>query len=119
MAVKKLPKVKLPPEQFQVRIFLDSTAQAQEFLLNNQLDYGCRPSVRRDGDRLVIPALCAKAQITSLKRSGFQIEVGESLRTMKTEMLTQVGKGDRFKKGKLAPVGFGLKLEDSGQADIS
>lgn len=100
----------MPGEKFHVRAFFDTADEAQSFLSANRLDYGCRASVRREGDALVIPALCTADQIADLESRGVRLEVGESLEALRLARLAEVGVGDRFEGGRVVPRGLGLKI---------
>jgi hypothetical protein len=84
--------------------------------LNNDIDYGCHPVVMPAGGEHKLHALLSDVQLDHFKRS-----LGMTT-TMRVEALDHInkrqaatapiGKGDRFKGGKVAPRGLGSRQPD-------
>ncbi|KAF2268076.1 zinc carboxypeptidase A 1 precursor [Lojkania enalia] len=79
---------------------------------NSELDYGCRPVVMRSEGEHRLHAIVSSEQLESLKRSldpaVVRIEVSENLQKRQAAT-APIGKGDRFKGGKVAPQGLGSR----------
>ncbi|KAF1999719.1 Zn-dependent exopeptidase [Amniculicola lignicola CBS 123094] len=79
---------------------------------NNELDYGCRPKVLRASEsEHKLHAYVTQEEFDALKRS---LDPSVRLETVshhhKRQAITApIGKGDRFKGGKVAPLGIGTK----------
>ena len=58
---------------------------------------------------LEIEAFLTQKQIDDLKKSGWDLRVGKNLSEIGRERQKEVGKGDRFEGGKVAPKGLGKK----------
>ena len=58
---------------------------------------------------LEIEAFLTQAQVDDLKKEGWDLRVRENLSEIGRERQKEVGKGDRFQGGKIAPKGLGKK----------
>lgn len=65
-----------------------------------------------DSDGLEAHLYSTQAQIRRLKKKGWKLEVRENLSERGRERQQEVGKGDRFKGGKVAPKGLGKKNKE-------
>ena len=99
----------LPLDQFHVRVWFNSADAAQDFLLTQSLDFGCRAAVRHEGDALFIPAICTSLEIAGLEMDGFRLTIGENLTAARRARLSEIGEGDRFEEGRITPHGLGIK----------
>lgn len=80
-------------------------------LLAKGLDFGCKPTIIRDADgSFSVPVIGTEEGLEALRAEGFELKVNE--RPEKPE----IGAGDRFERGKIAPRGFGRKVTGPGAA---
>jgi murein tripeptide amidase MpaA len=79
---------------------------------NRNLDYGCKPMVLRSEDEHKLHAIVTTDQLDMLKRtldpSVVRIDTMDHL-NKRQEATAPVGKGDRFKGGRIAPRGLGTR----------
>ena len=79
--------------------------EALRGLLARGLDFGCKPTIIREADgSFSVPVIATEEGLEALRAEGFQLTVNE--RPEKPE----VGLGDRFEGGRIAPRGFGRKV---------
>jgi hypothetical protein len=78
----------------------------QEF----ELDVGCRPhpEVNPDGSGTLL-VYATEEGIRKLQAAGYRVERGENVSAIGRERQAEVGKGDRFEGGRIAPRGIGEK----------
>jgi hypothetical protein len=82
--------------------------EALRALLARPLDFGCRPTVVREpAGGFSVPVIGTAAQLEGLRRDGFEMSVREVPR--RPERPGEVGEGDRFQGGRIAPRGYGRK----------
>lgn len=98
-----------PSDFYAVRVF-GSFNVLDALLRTTLLDIGCsRPQFEQAGpDKLALSVLASIEQAESLKSQGLEVEIGENISEFASKLKHEVGKGDRFKGGKIAPVGFGV-----------
>jgi hypothetical protein len=112
-----LPTAALAQQLSIVAFFAKEKAELLDFVsLNNDIDYGCHPVVMPAGGEHKLHALLSDVQLDHFKRS-----LGMTT-TMRVEALDHInkrqaatapiGKGDRFKGGKVAPRGLGSRQPD-------
>ena len=70
------------------------------------VDHGHRPP---KGERVEVQGFLTQAQIDALKQEGWHVKVERNLSAVGRERQKEVGTGDRFKGGKIAPKGLGKK----------
>lgn len=63
----------------------------------------------RKGKEAEIQAYLTQSQIDELKKEGWKLKVEQNLSEIGRQRQKEVGKGDRFKGGKIAPKGLGKK----------
>lgn len=82
------------------------TKLMQEF----ELDVGCRPhpEINPDGNGTLL-VYATEEHIRELQATGYHIERGENVSAVGRERQAEVGKGDRFEGGRIAPRGLGEK----------
>jgi hypothetical protein len=86
--------------------------EALRRLFANPLDFGCRPTAIREPDGgYSVMVIGSPQAFETLKNEGFDLSVVEA----PAERGKDVGKGDRFEGGKVAPRGFGRKVPDGGE----
>jgi len=73
------------------------------------IDAGCRhPNLRREGNRLQLAALVRGALLPELQRErGLEVNVVENATEAGKRYFEYVGRGNRFKKGRVVPKGAG------------
>jgi hypothetical protein len=78
----------------------------QEF----ELDVGCRPhpEVNPDGSGTLL-VYATDERIREIQAKGYRVERGENVSAVGRERQAEVGKGDRFQGGRIAPRGIGEK----------
>lgn len=78
----------------------------QEF----RLDVGCRPhaELNHDGTATLL-VYTTQERINELEAAGHRVERGENVSAVGRERQADVGKGDRFEGGRIAPRGLGDK----------
>jgi len=82
------------------------TKLMQEF----ELDVGCRPhpEVNPDGNATLL-VYATEEKIRELQAAGYHVESGENVSAVGRERQAEVGKGDRYEGGRIAPRGLGEK----------
>jgi hypothetical protein len=100
-------------ELFYITVQTDGAERMAQLLAEHPLDYGCRANPLRRGDGgLMIRALATQEQIEGLRRADFHLEVGENATELARQRMQEVGRGDRFEGGRVAPRGRGQKLPE-------
>ena len=100
------------PDLFQVAIVARAPEALNAVLRDHEIDFGCRPSVRRrDDGSLQVLALAPQVKIAALRgMKNLEISVGRNASEEGRARQKEVGQGDRFGGGKVAPRGFGEKV---------
>jgi hypothetical protein len=89
-----------------------SDDEALQRLFAHRLDFGCRPTAIREPDGgYSVMVIGSPQALERLRDEGFDLSVVEA----PAERGRDVGKGDRFEGGKVAPRGFGRKVPDGGE----
>jgi hypothetical protein len=79
-------------------------------LFARPLDFGCRPTVIRDpAGGFTVPVIGTAVELERLREDGVEMTVREL-----PERSIDVGEGDRFQGGRVAPRGFGRKVGRQG-----
>jgi hypothetical protein len=85
--------------------------QAVELIGRGGIDYGDRPHFSRASDGSgSLDLFVSKAQIEGLRREGVEVEVVNNQSARARERVAEIGVGDRFAGGKIAPTGIGQKI---------
>lgn len=98
------------PDVFEVRISGNRdtfTRLRQQF----ELDTGCRGThveTSADGTNSLL-AYANEAQIKELRAANYKVEQGENVSELGRQRQKEVGQGDRFEGGRVAPRGLGKK----------
>ena len=103
-----------PPDLFAARVAV-TRESFDELLRKFDLDIGCRPHVDANPDgtgKLLVYA--TQERIREIESAGYSVEVGENVSELGRQRQAEVGKGDRFEGGRIAPRGLGRK---SGRGD--
>jgi hypothetical protein len=89
--------------------------QAVELIGRGGFDYGDRPHFSKNPDGSGnLDLFVSKAQIERLRDDGIQVEVVNNQSARARELMVDVGEGDRFEGGKVAPIGIGRKFGGRG-----
>jgi hypothetical protein len=100
-----------PPDVFAARI--TGTREALVKILQEfELDVGCRPhpKMNLDGTATLL-VFASDERIAELRAAGYGVERGENVAAIGRERQADVGKGDRFEGGRVAPRGLGKKTD--------
>ena len=101
---------KVPDDVFHVSVVLPDSASARAFVARRDIDFGCRPSVRRSSDgSLITHAILSGKQVGELRGQRLGVTVLLNATVIGRERQAEVGKGDRFQGGRIAPKGLGRK----------
>jgi len=108
-----LPGAALAADVLSVAFFAKEKNQLFDFISkNSELDYGCKPTVMAAGDEHKLHAIISERELHDLKRnldaSVVRVETLDNLNKRQTAT-APIGKGDRFKGGKIAPRGLGTQ----------
>jgi hypothetical protein len=103
------------PDLFAVRITASREVLAK-IIREFALDVGCRPhaELKPDGSAALL-AYATKERIDDMKAAGYGVERGEKVSAIGRERQAEVGKGDRFEGGRVAPRGLGEKTVRGGK----
>ena len=94
--------------------------EADRLLRRDGLDFGDHPRIAPIGDDLGrLTLFLDRRQIDELQSEGYRVEVGENVSAQARERLAEVGEGDRFDGGRLAPTGIGRKGHNDRPASRS
>lgn len=85
--------------------------QLNQLLREGEVDIGDHPNIsdNRDGTGS-LDAFLTSPQIETLRADGYEISVGDNLSEQARVRLDEVGKGDRYDGGRIAPEGLGRKI---------
>ncbi|KAL6707316.1 hypothetical protein ACN47E_004304 [Coniothyrium glycines] len=108
-----LPSVALASDVLSVAFFANEKKQLLDFIsANSEIDYGCRPVVMASGNEHKLHAIITEAHLGHLQRSldpdFIRVELLHNLNKRQTAT-APIGKGDRFRGGKIAPRGLGTR----------
>jgi hypothetical protein len=95
---------------FAVRVTVQR-GQAEELVRRGEFDFGDHPHVTPNPDGSSgLDLFVSRPQIETLRREGFQVEVGSNQSARARERVAEVGQGDRFEVGRVPPKGIGRKI---------
>ncbi|KAF1937681.1 zinc carboxypeptidase A 1 precursor [Clathrospora elynae] len=108
-----LPGAALASDVLSVAFFAKERNQLMDFISNNsEIDYGCRPVVMAAGDEHKLHAVVSEEHLENFKRNLdpnlVRVELLHNMNKRQTAT-APIGKGDRFKGGKVAPRGLGTR----------
>ena len=100
----------IPPDLYEARI-TGNHEDLKRLLQTFNLDVGCRhPHLEPNPDRTAtLTVYASEDRIREIKAAGYKIERGENVSALGLERQKEVGEGDRFKGGRVAPRGLGEK----------
>ena len=98
-----------PPDLYAARI-TGSRETIIKLMQEFRLDVGCRPhpEVNPDGS-VTLLVYATEELIRELRATGYSIERGENVSALGRLRQGEVGQGDRFEGGRVAPRGLGEK----------
>jgi hypothetical protein len=99
-----------PPDLYEARI--TGTRETLATLMQTfELDVGCRhPHVEPNPDRTAsLLVYVTKDRIRELQEAGYKVETLENASEIGRQRQKEVGQGDRFEGGRVAPRGLGEK----------
>lgn len=99
-----------PPDLYEARIRV-TPESFDELLKRFELDVGCRPHFHQNEDGTsTLTAFATPERIREIESAGYQVETGENISELgRRRQESEVGKGDRFEGGRVAPRGLGKK----------
>ena len=98
------------PDLYAARVSGSSETLAK-LMKSFDLDVGCRhPHVEPNPDgTTALVVYATEERIREIQAAGYNVELGENVSALGRERQTEVGKGDRFEGGRVAPRGLGEK----------
>jgi hypothetical protein len=108
-----LPGAVLASDVLSVAFYAKEKNQLYDFIsANSEIDYGCRPVVMAAGGEHKLHAVISEDHLDHFKRSLdpelVRVELLHNMNKRQTAT-APIGKGDRFKGGKVAPRGLGTR----------
>jgi hypothetical protein len=99
-----------PPDLYEARI-TGSRETLAKLMQTFELDVGCRhPQVEANPDRTAtLLVYSTKDRIRELQEAGYKVETLENVSELGRQRQKEVGQGDRFEGGRVAPRGLGEK----------
>ncbi|ARV43895.1 hypothetical protein RS399_21655 [Bacillus inaquosorum] len=93
-----------------IRITTNTREEMKEFIRSNSIDINCGgPSQQTDGT-FVVEAYVPENYVDEVQTLGCSFEVAENIsRSMLEQRQQEVGIGDRYENGRIAPQGLGIK----------
>lgn len=100
----------VPPDLYAARV-TGSRETLAKLMQTFELDVGCRhPHVEPNPDRTATLVVYAtEERVREIQAAGYKVELGENVSAVGRERQAEVGKGDRFEGGRVAPSGLGEK----------
>ena len=99
----------IPPDLFATRI-TGTRETLVKIMQAFELDVGCRPHPRMNPDgTATLLVYATEERIGELRAAGYGVERGENVSAIGRDRQADVGKGDRFEGGRIAPRGLGIK----------
>jgi len=103
-------KEEIPPDLYAARV-TGSRETLARLMQTVQLDVGCRHAeVEANSDRTAtILFYATKDRIRELEAANYKVETLENVSELGRQRQKEVGQGDRFEGGRVAPRGLGQK----------
>lgn len=100
----------VPPDLYAARV-TGSRETLAKLMQEVELDVGCRhPEVEANPDRTATLLVYAtKERIRELQDAGYKVETVENVSELGRQRQKEIGAGDRFEGGRVAPRGLGEK----------
>jgi hypothetical protein len=101
-------------DQFAVLVTV-ARGQADELLRRGEFDFGDHPNISPNPDGTArLTLFVSRPQVNALRDEGYEVELGANMSARARERVTEVGQGDRFEGGRIAPRGLGRKIGGRG-----
>lgn len=99
-----------PADIYETRI-IGRFEELDRLLRTMAVDVGCtHPRFERLGEeKVALLAYSTMAQVEQLRGEGYAVELGENVSRRAGRLKGEIGSGDRFEGGKIAPKGLGRK----------
>ena len=108
-----------PPDLFEARITGDRET-IDKLMKERGVDFGCRPHPERNPDgTATLLFYASEERIAELQAAGYKVERGENASELGRQRLKEVGQGDRFEGGRVAPRGLAEKTDRGGKGGLS
>lgn len=92
-----------------VRFTCKRREELDEWLAIAPMDLGCA-GPRRDSEGLIhVDGFATPEQVALLERAGVRFDHRQDITDHLKARMAEVGKGDRFEKGRVVPHGYGMK----------
>ena len=97
-----------------IKVRAGTVAELRAFLDDSNMDFGCRPVARREGDGIVAEVYATLPQVEQLRAArvaaaGVSVSVIENASEVGRARQAEVGTGNRFAARNAAPRGLGIK----------
>jgi len=92
-----------------VVISADSPEQLREIVAREEMDLNCGGARKGRAGDWIVEAYVAEEVVTRLQKAGARVEIDKDFDKRTAARRAEVGKGDRFDKGRTAPRGLGRK----------
>ena len=101
------------PDKYHVLLHAKDDQAVAGLLHDHRLDIGL---MRRDRKtkQVELTLFLTQAEIDGLRGAGYDLEVRDNLSEIGRQRQKEVGKGDRFEGGRIAPTGLGKKTRKGG-----
>jgi hypothetical protein len=99
----------MAPLAVRITIHADSKGQLREILRGEDLDLECGGPKKLPDGTWAIEAYAPSTVATRLRKRGIRVDVDKELDARSMARRAEVGAGDRFKGGRVAPRGLGRK----------
>lgn len=106
---KKKSRKQLERDVFLTVLYAPDRDSLARLLQEETLDVGPMHG-RPDSKEMEVHLYANKEQIEKLKKDGWKLDVQNNLSEVGRKRQREVGKGDRFKSGNIAPKGLGKKI---------
>lgn len=110
---KNIPQKQPERDVFLVVLYAPDRESFARLLRQEVLDVG-PVHTRPDTKEIEVHLYAGEEQIKKLKKDGWKLDVRENLSEVGRKRQKEVGKGDRFKGGKVPPKGLGKKARKGG-----
>ena len=117
----KNPKSKNSGDYFKTRVHFKDVVSARAFIQAYDFSSVCahghaRPQAK-EPSRVELEFILNKAEISTIKKLDLEYEVMENISAITRERQKEVGKGDRFKGGKIPPKSKNLSVRNAKRGD--
>lgn len=103
---------------FKIRAHSDSLELLQDMIRDEKLDIGCTGGISFKDKDFSVDIYASEKEVTKLQKKILRKEISKKMSLEITDItdhvsnrLKEVGKGDRYKEGKVVPHGLGKKVK--------